>query len=347
LLLSSLLGAGVSADARPATFNVFPSPNGLPVFGLALAASGNAMAANYGGEIYLWTPAKGFMDLGAGDPYNPTIGISSSGYYVVATRPGQDGNSSPARWNRVAGWLDLGHPANGCPLSGNWGSGYGVSHDGSVVVGLAWDCQVRAEGFAWTQQGGMVSLGRPLGKSSRASAISADASTVVGFFEDPQMGFRRAIRWRNGKKDLIAGVHTPGEAAAVSSDGQQIVGQASPSAFPGGAAFYYTDRLGLVPLGTISNSPSDQSFANGVSDDGTVVGWSGSFSGGLQAFIWSSKVHKAKMVSLRDSLIRRGAQIPTGLTLTTALAISADGSVVVGSWQDASFHSGAFIARLN
>jgi hypothetical protein len=34
----------------------------------ALSRDGKVMAANYGGEIYRWTPNGGFVDLGPGDP---------------------------------------------------------------------------------------------------------------------------------------------------------------------------------------------------------------------------------------------------------------------------------------
>ena len=149
------------------------------------------------------------------------------------------------------------------------------------------------------------------------------------------------------KIPFIAGTHTPGEATAASSDGSQIVGQASPDSAPYGAALYYTDVLGAVSLGTVSHNPYDSSFANGVSDDGVVVGWSGNqFSGGTQAFIWRAKSSKAGMLSLHDFLVSRGAVIPPSLVLTDALAISADGSTVVGQWQDANFHSGNFVAYL-
>jgi probable HAF family extracellular repeat protein len=351
LLLCTFLGIGAVADAKPATdskpatFTVIQSPNGY-FANYALSGNGNVMAANFGGEIYRWTAQRGFVDIGAGSSNSASIGISADGNFIAATRLGQDGNTSPARWNRATGWLDLGHPKNGCPLSGDWGDAYGVSGNGSIVVGLAWNCAVRAEGFAWSQ-GRMVSLGTPHGASSRASAISADGSTIVGFFEDPKQGFRRAVRWRNGMKDLVAGNHNPGEATAVSSDGSQIVGQATIPPAYNGYALYYTDVLGAVSLGTISHSPYDSSLANGVSDNGVVVGWSGNqFSGGTQAFIWRAKSPKAGMLSLHDYLVSRGAVVPPSLFLTDALAISADGSTVVGEWQDANFHFGAFMAHL-
>jgi uncharacterized membrane protein len=70
-------------------------------------------------------------------------------------------------------------------IGDSWGSGYGLNANGTVAVGLAWNCK-DAEAFAWTATTGSISLGHPPGNhSSRATAISANAKTVVGFWEDP------------------------------------------------------------------------------------------------------------------------------------------------------------------
>jgi uncharacterized membrane protein len=166
---------------------------------------------------------------------------------------------------------------------------------------------------------------------------------IVGFSEDPTAGVRRPVRWFSGKTDLFAGAHTPGEASAVSSDGSQIVGQAAVGY--GAPAFYYTEKSGLVSLGTLSGDPTDQSFANAVADNGTTVGFSGSFFLGFpqEAFIWSPKM---KMQSLQQYLMRSGVLIPFGVTLVDALDISADGSTIVGIWQDTNFNQGGWMVRL-
>jgi probable HAF family extracellular repeat protein len=190
----------------------------------------------------------------------------------------------------------------------------------------------------------MVGLSHPKGASSRASAVSADGTTIVGFYEHPKQGIRRAVRW-TPTFDLFTGTTTPGEATAVSSNGSKIVGQAATA--EGIHAFYYTDAAGLISLGTVSGIPSDQSIANGVSDKGKVVGWSGDpFFGGSEAFIWNAANPASTMRSLRNTLKWAGAPIPNGVFLTNALAISADGSTIVGTWQDASFNQGTWIARL-
>ncbi len=305
----------------------------------SLSSNGKVMAANIGGEIFRWTAAGGFVDLGVGDTFNESIGISSDGNTIVTGHMGSDGNTDPARWQQATGWVDLGHPAEGCVIGGNWGDAWSVNSDGSIVVGLSWYCP-GAEGFQWTKEGGIVGLGHPTNASSRATTISADGSTIVGFYEDPVQGFRRPVRWISGSTDIFLG-DIAGEAIGVSSDGSQIAGQAADST-GNGRAFYYTDAGGLVSLGVLSGNKTDQSVAVGVSDNGIVIGASiNSFTWASQPFLWSSKMGLHK---LQATLARNGAVIPTGVTLTNVLAISADGSTIVGIWQDASFNQGPWIA---
>jgi len=308
----------------------------------ALSKNGKVMAAVIGGEIYRWTAAGGWVDLGLGDTMNESIGISADGNTIVSGHVGPDGNTNPGMWQQATGWVDLGHPAEGCLMGGNWGDAWGVNSDGSIVVGLSWYCP-GAEGFEWTKQGGMVGLGYPAGASSRATTISADGSTIVGFYEDPVQGFRRPVRWIAGTTDLFLG-DVSGEAIAVSSDGSQIVGQA-PDSTGNGRAFYYTNAGGFVPLGVLSHNKIDQSVAVGVSDQGIVIGasinpiyWTS------QPFIWSQKTGLRQLQAL---LLRHGAVIPTGVTLTNVLAISADGRTLAGLWVDASYNQGPWIVTLS
>ena len=340
--LCALLCFSASALAQ-VKFEFITSPTGPTWSNFALSKNGKVMAANYGGEIFRWTSAGGFVDLGLGDVLNSSIGISADGTTIVGGRVGTDGNTNPAMWQQATGWVDLGHPAEGCSMDGSWGSSWGVSGDGSIVVGLAWYCP-GAEGFQWTQQGGIVGLGHPSGASSRATTISADGSTIVGFYEDPTQGNRRPVRWISGATDLFLGDNVAGEAIAVSSDGSQIVGQAADST-GNGRAFYYSTTGGLQSLGVLSGNSSDQSVAFGLSDGGLVIGASiNPFTWTSQPFIWSSKTG---MRWLKATLVRNGAVIPSNVVLSNALAISADGSTIVGLWYDSDFNQGAWIAHLH
>jgi len=348
VLLTCVAIVSTTALAQRPKFQMLANPTTSSTWAsYALSKDGKVMAANYGGLIYRWTPdtpkfpSGGFTFLGQGSFLDSSIGVSSDGATIIASRPGADGNVNPATWSEQNGWTDLGHPANGCVLDGHWGSGYAVSGDGSIAVGLAWYCP-GAEGFVWDRTSGMKSLGHPPGASSRASAISANGKMIVGFWESPKYGYRLPVRWFSGKTQLMARADTPGEATGVSSDGSQIVGQLfkTYSAY----AFYYTETAGMLSLGTTSGSPYDQSIANAVADNGTTVGWSGDpFGAGIQAFIWSPTI---KMQSLAKYLQNRGVLLPYGIVLTTALDISADGSTIVGTWQDQNLHQGGWMVRL-
>jgi uncharacterized membrane protein len=325
VLLAALTVPGMAATA---TFQILATPfNGSA--SLAVSGDGSVIAVNYFGEIYRWTAAGGFQDLGPGDPNNGSIGISRDGTAITTGIIGSDGFGTPGLWT-ASGWQDLGHPANGCtPIGNAWGDGWGVNATGTLVVGLAWTCQ-DAEGFAWFKTFGARSLGFPPGHSSRASAVSADSKTIVGFWEGNSG--RRPVRWvAFGKPQLFLGANAMGEAYAVSSDGTQIVGQNIPPNAPMAIAFVYSDAAGVTYLGTLSGKASDQSFANGTSDDGIVVGWSGNFRSGYEGFIWTTQIG---LQSLQTKLNSLGANIPSSVTLITPLAISADGTTIVGTGVD-------------
>ena len=110
----------------------------------------------------------------------------------------------------------------------NWSWAYGVSADGSTVVGVS-GCYagwVLHYAFRWTG-GSMQNLGTLGGALSWAHDVSADGSVVVGWANNPR-GDTRAFVWtpREGMRDLgtLGGRHSM--ATGVSSDGRRIVGWA-------------------------------------------------------------------------------------------------------------------------
>jgi uncharacterized membrane protein len=317
------------------------NPVPLSWVNFAFSHSGKAMAANYGGELFRWTASGGFVDLGPGDPFNSSIGISADGKTVVGGIVGTDGNTTPGMWQQATGWVNLGHPAEGCVMDGNWGDSWGVNHNGSIVVGLTWYCP-GAEGFEWTPQNGAVGLGHSPNGSSRATSISADGSTIVGFYGDATTD-RQPVRWvSGGAEDLFLG-NVPGEAIATSSDGSEIVGQA-PDSTGNARGFYYTNSGGLINLGVLSGNKVDQSVAFGVSDNGIVIGSSTNpFSWTSKPFVWTKHIG---LKPLQKILVEAGAVIPQGVTITSVMAISGNGSAMVGMWQDASYNVGTWIAYI-
>ena len=298
--------------------------------------SGNASVATgvSDGRVFRWTPSTGLTYISPQSYlYTSFANVSADGSTIVSTVADHTGMFSAARWTTQGGWQNLGGlPGQSSPDGQQISSGYGLNADGSVAVGLGWHTDYSAEGFRWAQATGMVGLGQPPapGRSSRASNISANGSTIVGFFEHPQYGNRRPVRWVNGgAADLFLGAEMVGEATATSSDGSVIVGGATLDGI-NQHAFIYSDAHGATDLGLLYEDPFGfgQSFANGISDNGIVVGWSGDpFFGPIDGFVWTGD---RGMMSAADYLSGYGLSVPQDWVVSSITAISADGSAIGG-----------------
>ena len=131
-----------------------------------------------------------------------------------------------ASWSQPLTWL-------GTLPGGNSSEAWGVSADGTVVVGGALNNAGQYRAFRWTASSGrMDDLGTLGGDWSVASGVSADGSVVVGGASNAA-GQRRAFRWTasGGMEDLnrtYASLLTNGSelvwARAISPDGRYIVG---------------------------------------------------------------------------------------------------------------------------
>ncbi len=173
---------------------------------------------------------------------------------------------------------------------------YGVSADGSTVVGVSYSAQ-GSEAFRWTEATGMLGLGDLPGDGfiSEARGVSADGSVVVG--RSWSASDFEAFRWaeQTGMVGLGGppGEAFPREANGVSADGSVIVGATTDP-----QAFRWTGAEGVVTLGG--------GTARDVSANGSVI------VGGAPAFRWTAE----------HGMV--------GLGPGTAYGVSADGSVIVG-----------------
>jgi uncharacterized membrane protein len=350
LLLVLALGVARSGPARgDGQFYVI----GQPSFSTAptgLSADGSVAVGVTSGVAWRWSIAGGYQPLTpASSQFTFTAAVSADGSTVVSGLLNPDsGYGEAARWTADTDWQFLGGLPEGGVIDSQLSTGWGVSGDGSVVVGLAWLPNGHAEAFGWTADDGMIGLiGGTPAYSSRATGISADGSTIVGWYGSQSFD-RRPTRWTQaGNPDLFLG-DVLGEATAATSDGSVIVGGAIPTDGFFQQAFLYSDANGGTSLGVLDPSdPFSQSFANRVSDSGVVVGWSGDPLGlgsPLTGFVWTGD---AGMVSASDYLAANGVNVPPNYFIDTVTCISADGTTLGGVAVDVNgFLSVAWVAVL-
>jgi len=205
---------------------------------------------------------------------------------------------------------------------------YGISADGSTVVGLAngsgYNAANTSEAFRWTQAGGMVGLGDLPGsqlnanqRGSKSYSVSGDGSIIVGAGSSENAIPLEAFQWTNpggmvGLGYLSAEPYS--EAFAVSDDGLTIVGTGRSY-----EAFRWTQGTGMVSLQSLPPGIIG-SGARAVSPDGSIVVGGIASATDDQAMRWTRGTGMVGLGYLPNP--------PTNKSV--ALGISADGLVTIG-----------------
>ena len=251
-----------------------------------------------------------FYNLGTlpGATHSLAFDVSDVGSVVVGS-VSINSDSLAFRWTPGGGMAGL------APLSGYVDStAYGVSADGTTIVGFDRTGGGAAQAFRWTQSGGMVGLGYLGSSASTAMDVSRDGSVIVGY-AGTSSGMR-AFRWTQagGMASLgtLAG-DLQSYAYGISTDSSTIVGESDPTSATA-QAMRWTQAGGMVGLGRLPGDTFSQAFA-ASSDGSVIVGISGTSStgpGGREAFRWTQ------------------SQGMLSLGLLDAYAVSGDGSVVAG-----------------
>ncbi len=290
-----------------------------------ISADGTTVVGIAGGG-FVWTDTSGATSIGGMEAF----AVSGDGSVVCGTMQDGAGIEMPGIWTAVSGWTGLGGLPGQQPAGGSHGSGYDISADGSVAVGLAWLTSFKARGFRWESTTGMVELPQSGPNSSRASAVSGDG-LLIGGWDEATNGSRRAVLWdSNGNQNFIlatGGSLGAGEVNAINNTGSVAVGQT------GQKAFRWTSNGAVLNLDKPAGATGSQSYwALGTSDDGSViVGGGGSFfSGGMKAWIWTEGTGT---ITLENLVALLGVSIPPSAgpsPLENATGISADGRRICG-----------------
>jgi probable HAF family extracellular repeat protein len=265
---------------------------------------------------------QGLGDLPGGIFQSMAFGVSADGSTAVGwSRTNANPHGEAFRWNAQDGIQSLGFLPGRDYIS----MASDVSADGSCITGFSGSTLNDLEPFIWTTSGGLQSLGFVTGATScPARAISNDGSTIVGNTYLPSYG-DVAFRWTSSSGiGLLPGINLSYShyAYGISGDGSAVVGELN------GQAYRWTSPGNVQLLGDLPGGDF-YSQAFDVSEDGTTVVGTGcvnliptgddSWTTEFEAFLWTQA---GGMISLGD--------LPGGIRYSTANAVSADGSIVVG-----------------
>ena len=337
LLITALIGASTWTNVQAQYTNI----------GFLYAASGvnydgTVVVGDDGTELFMWTEQNGAMTIGGVAPqgYGGRPDVSADGSKVAGTSINpSSGLGELSIYDVDSGlWTNLGGigGSSGSSTSSSWG----ISQDGTSIVGLGWVNAGSAHAIQWTAATGMVDLGSTVsGSSSRANDCNGDGSVVVGW-QDSTTGFRQGAIWVNGVQQLLT--HPGGgasEAGCVSFDGTFVGGSGNSS--NNYEAWRYNTNTGMENIGP---APVNgwRGATTGLSDDGSVVvgfyrPWPGPALQGRGFYYKDGLGYQ----DLNDVATDLGIDTQ-GHILALPLAVSGDGTTVVGLADDAT----GFVLRL-
>ena len=205
-------------------------------------------------------------------------GISHDGSVITLT----DSNRAALRTGGFTGPLQY---LDASPGTGIDSVASDVSADGRIVAGSIDTATGTSELFRWSPGGGLERLGQFGGseRETRAAAISADGSTIVGNAMTAG-SFHEGLPflWRDGAFTALGAL--PGDetglAFDVSGDGARVVGSSGLGRFfGGGTAFVWDEHDGLQDMSVLLQSLGidltdiELHMASAISADGrTIVG---------------------------------------------------------------------------
>lgn len=192
----------------------------------------------------------------------------------------------------------------GVPVEGS--GAVSVNADGSAVLGLVAGLNQPA---IWTAESGWTSLSG-LQHEATASSLSADGSIVAGTYVLPGGGFE-AFRWTAVGGPVTIG---PGGATGMSGNGGVICGVNFAT------GYRWTEATGSVALAPFPGRTYAR--ADAVSLDGTTI------VGEADVGVATVAAHAVRWVG--NGLLEDLGDIAGGGDGSRALAVNADGSVIVG-----------------
>lgn len=299
------------------------------------ASSDGGVVAGYNtSQFWYWTPDTGLVFIGGISPSGGgagTAGISDDGTRIGLTviNPA-NGKTEGAYYNVATAQTTLaGNFGFSCDLSGM--SCWGLSGDGTTMVGLGWHNLCGARAFKQSAAGGLVDLGTSVpGRSTRANGCDFDGNVIAGW-QDLSSGFRQGAVWQSGVQRLITSNTgaAVGEANAVTGDGNWVIGLGSSSNNFLGWRWSQTTGYIALPASPIPTLP--RCFPTGISDDGSRIvmfyrtGAPPATAG--EGYLWVN----GTITPLETVAAQAGIALTPDVRMALPLGMSADGYTIVGT----------------
>ncbi|WP_298898327.1 T9SS type A sorting domain-containing protein [uncultured Psychroserpens sp.] len=283
-------------------------------------------------EHFIWTEANGVNLIGGVEPsfYGGQTRINGDGTIIAGTRinPSNSLGELSSYDVDTQAWTSYG--SLGFSSQGSASSAWGISSDGSTIVGLGWFSSGSAHAIKWTADGGLQDLGSTIpGQSTRANAVNNDGS-VIGGWQDNSDGIRQGAIWTNGVQTLLthSNNNPAAEVGTLSDDGLWAGGggQSPTNEFQ---AWKWSQSSGIINIGP-SPVSGWRGTTTGLSSDGEItVGYYRQWPG--PAAFGRGFIHTESegLVDLTDYAISVGIDVQ-GAILALPLGLSDDGSTVVG-----------------
>ncbi len=321
----TILSIQIFAQSNPQFIDLGPG-GAAKISNNAVYVCGN----NYPAPAFLWSEANGRINLGTIN-YSEAFGVSDNGIvagsFIDTSLIAPNGNPTlRAGVYQNGGWDSLpGFPGYPVLDEMSYNYGYGISADGSIIVGMHWLPIWKAEACYWDASG-IHMLGRTGGGSSRANDVAVAGSnfTIVGWDGSSTGPGRRAFYW-DPTPHFMGGYdpsYPDGQCEGLNSDGSKIVGGST------GAPFVWTEANGMewITLDYLNYA----SYAKDISDNDIIVGYVSPSVGNFNAFI--KKPGWNDIMFLKDYMIDSlGIQGISDWYFAFANSISADGSRIVGT----------------